>query len=104
MHTLNTTPLNPHILSTPFQSHTRWYVLTGAACVGKTTLLKSLAGQGYRIIPESARAYFEREQAKGRTLPEIRSDDTALQHGFHSSFIAGNTCSHYAWANRKIRK
>lgn len=40
MYSFNTSPLDPHILSTPYQTHTRWYVLTGAACVGKTTLLE----------------------------------------------------------------
>lgn len=81
MRPFNTLPLDALLLSYPFQTHTHWYVLTGAACVGKTTLLEALAGQGYRIVPESARAYFEAEQAKGRTLPEIRADDAALQCG-----------------------
>jgi predicted ATPase len=76
MHSFNTSPLDLHLLSTPYQTHTRWVVLTGAACVGKTTLLEALSRQ-----PESARAYFEAEQAKGRTLPEIRADRTALQRG-----------------------
>ena len=74
-----TTPLATALSATPYGVHTRWYVLTGAACVGKTTLLEALAGQGYRVIPESARAYFDAEQAKGRTLAEIRADDAALQ-------------------------
>jgi predicted ATPase len=81
MRPFNTLPLDALLLSYPFQTHTHWYVLTGAACVGKTTLLEALAGQDYRIVPESARAYFEAEQAKGRTLPEIRADDAALQCG-----------------------
>lgn len=76
-----TIPLDPALLVTPFSVQTRWYVLTGAACTGKTTLLELLAERGYQVIPESARAYFDSEQAKGRTLPEIRADDTRLQRG-----------------------
>jgi len=40
MYSFTTAPLNPYLLSAPFQAQTRWYVLTGAACVGKTTLLE----------------------------------------------------------------
>ena len=38
-----------------------------------------LADKGFQIIPEIARQYFEKELAKGRTVEEIRTDDTALQ-------------------------
>ena len=75
----NTIPLDPQRLATSFSIQTDWYVLTGAACCGKTTLLEGLAEKGYQTIPESARAYFEMELAKGRTLEEIRADDAALQ-------------------------
>jgi predicted ATPase len=80
-HPFNTSSLDPNLLSTPFCTQTRWYVLTGAACVGKTTLLEALAERGYLVVPETARVYFETELAKGRTLPEIRREDAALQRG-----------------------
>ncbi len=76
-----TTPLDPHLLATPFAVQTSWVVLTGAACTGKTTLVKALAAQGYPVVAESARGYFEIELAKGRELADIRSDDNALQRG-----------------------
>lgn len=73
--------LDPELLLTPFELRTNWHVLTGAACTGKTTLINMLAEDGFQVIPESARLYFEQELAKGRTLEEIRADGPALQRG-----------------------
>lgn len=53
---------------------TRWQVITGAPCSGKTTLIEALAGRGYRIVPETARAYIDRCLAQGLTLPQIKAD------------------------------
>jgi predicted ATPase len=75
----STAQLDPSLLSTPFSIQTNWYVLTGAACTGKTTLIEALAEKGYPVIPEGARQCFERELAKGRALSEIRSDMAGLQ-------------------------
>jgi predicted ATPase len=90
------TMLDPGILSTPYETHTNWYVLTGAACCGKTTLLEMLAGRGFQVIPESARDFFMREFARGRTLDEVRLDGGALQRGiatlqlrYEGGFAAG---------------
>jgi predicted ATPase len=41
------------------------YVLTGAPCSGKTTLLKCLEEKGFAIIPEVARVVIENEQKTG---------------------------------------
>ncbi len=76
-----TTALDRNLLSRPFEVQTNWHVLTGAACSGKTTLIEGLAGNGFEIIPESAREYFQTEMAKGRTAAEIRRNSTALQRG-----------------------
>ena len=73
--------LDPALLSTPFKTQTKWYVLTGAACSGKTTILDELARKGFKTIPESARYYFEYEITKGRSIEEIRKDGAALQRG-----------------------
>ena len=83
-----TVPLDPALLATPFGIQTGWYVLTGAACTGKTTLLELLAERGYPVLPESARQYFEAEQAKGRSLVEIRRDGGALQRGITALQVA----------------
>lgn len=58
---------------------TRWYVLTGAAACGKTTLLRQLESEGFAAMRETARWYFDRELAAGRSLADLRSDDAALQ-------------------------
>jgi len=54
---------------------TKWVVLTGATCAGKTTLITELDRRGYPVLHEVARAYVEDEVKKGREVPEIRADD-----------------------------
>ena len=71
------TALSEDLLSTPFHIQTKWCVITGASCSGKTTLIKMLAGNGFRTVPEAGRKYFERELAKGRVIEEIRADPAA---------------------------
>jgi predicted ATPase len=78
---IRTTELDLDLLSTPFEVRTNWHVLTGAACTGKTTLISMLADKGFQVVPESARLYFEKEMAGGRTLEEIQADGAALQRG-----------------------
>jgi len=80
-HHSRTIELDADILSTPFKIETDWHVLTGAACTGKTTLIDMLAEQGYQIVPENARLFFEQEMAKGRILEDIRKDVGSLQRG-----------------------
>ena len=65
-HAFLTTELDPDLLSTPFRVQTNWYVITGAPCSGKTTLIEQLADKGYRTIPETARLYMENEMAAGQ--------------------------------------
>lgn len=57
-----------------------WYVITGGPCAGKTTLIKELEKRGYRVAQEAARTYIELEQARGKTLEEIRKDEVGFQH------------------------
>ena len=78
---MTTIELDPDLVATPFEVQTNWHVLTGAACVGKTTLIELLADKGFPNIPESARQYFQREMAQGGTLEEIHADGAALQRG-----------------------
>jgi predicted ATPase len=68
------TVLDLDLLSTPFKNQTNWYVITGASCSGKTTLIDQLAGDGFKTVPENAREYIERELAKGRTVVQIREN------------------------------
>jgi predicted ATPase len=78
---LRTGGLDPVLLSTPFGVQTNWHVITGAQSCGKTTLVDGLAAAGFQTLPESARPYFEREMAKGRTLEEILRNPAAVQIG-----------------------
>jgi predicted ATPase len=80
-YSFSTVALNEDLLSTPFEIQTNWYVLTGAACCGKSTMIERLADQGIQVVPESARQYFDMELAKGRTVEEIRQDGASLQRG-----------------------
>lgn len=72
------TVLDPNILLTPFKIKTNWHVITGAPSSGKTTLIKLIEKQGYRILPEPARGYIEQELAKGLTIKEVQKDLPAL--------------------------
>ena len=78
-----TTELDPGLLSTPFEVETKWHVITGAACCGKTTLIDLLAEKGSRTVAETAREYFDREMAAGRTLAEICEDMGAVELCIH---------------------
>ena len=66
-----TTELDADLLTTPFEVQTRWHVLTGAACSGKTTMIEQLAGEGFHTAHETARQYVDLELAKGRTFEEM---------------------------------
>ena len=72
------TELDSKLLSTPFGVQTKWHVITGASCSGKTTMIDQLSNKGFRTFPEVGRLYFERELAKGRTIDEIREDRAAI--------------------------
>ena len=58
---------------------TRWSVITGAPCSGKTAVIHLLEQQGYTVIHEVARAYIDAELAKGKTLSEIKADEWAFE-------------------------
>jgi predicted ATPase len=53
---------------------TRWNVITGAPCSGKTSVIAELARRGFRVVPEAARAHIEAELKRGRCLAEVKAD------------------------------
>jgi len=59
--------------------HTKWNVISGAPCSGKTTLIERLQVMGYRTVPETARQFIEAEFSRGRTIEELRGDEVAFQ-------------------------
>ena len=70
--------LDRDLLSMPFRIQTKWCVITGAPCSGKTTLIKMLANAGFQTVPEAGRKFFENELSKGHTITEIREDQAAF--------------------------
>ena len=50
---------------------TKWCVVTGAPCSGKTTLVQALQDHGCRTIPEAARIIIREEMALGKSLHQI---------------------------------
>ena len=58
---------------------TRWQVVTGPPCSGKTTVINALAEQGYETVDEVARARIKRLLAANISLDEIREDGLVLQ-------------------------
>ena len=58
---------------------TNWWIVTGGPSCGKSTLLDNLARRGYRTMSEAARGYIDAQIAEGRTLEEIRRDETEFQ-------------------------
>jgi predicted ATPase len=66
--------------SNPYHRHrTAWCVVTGAPCSGKTAVIRELAGRGFRVEPEAARAYIDRRLARGETLAAIKADNLAFE-------------------------
>jgi predicted ATPase len=57
----------------------KWYVITGSASSGKTTLINSLAKLGYATIPEAARVFIDEEMKRGKTIEEIRRSEIEFQ-------------------------
>lgn len=53
---------------------TRWNVITGAPCSGKTTVIQALSALGYTTVAEAARAEIDACLARGETLAAIKSD------------------------------
>jgi|SRR6185436_8531435 len=58
---------------------TNWYVITGAPCSGKTTVVNLLQAQGYKTTIENARHYLDTQRLDGRTTDEIKKNQTAFQ-------------------------
>lgn len=56
-----------------------WYVLTGAPCSGKTTIIKLLEKKGFSVIHEIARVYIDEKMKNGETIEQIRQDEQFFQ-------------------------
>ena len=58
---------------------TRWHVITGAPCSGKTAVIKQLERRGYAVVHEVARSYIDTELTRGKTLAQIKADKWAFE-------------------------
>lgn len=67
---------------------TRWFVITGAPCSGKTTLIHELSRQGYRCTQEAARIYIDSQLAKGISIAQSRSNEGAFQQALIEAKMA----------------
>ncbi len=70
-------PLIPPTRTLPAGANTttKWVVLTGATCAGKTTTLRALEQMGFKVLHEVARGYLQQELEKGRSWSEVRADE-----------------------------
>jgi len=58
---------------------TNWYIITGAPCSGKTSVIRELERQDYRVIHEAARAYIDQQLTTGCRLDQIKADKLAFE-------------------------
>jgi predicted ATPase len=58
---------------------TNWYVITGAPCSGKTTIVNLLHARGYKTTIEHARHYLDTQRLDGRTTEDIRKNQIEFQ-------------------------
>ena len=59
---------------------TNWYIITGAPCSGKTSVIRDLERRGYRVVHEAARAYIDQQLAEGYRLEQIKADKPAFEN------------------------
>lgn len=60
---------------------TKWNVITGGPCTGKTTVINLLSDRGYQTTIEHARHYIDTQKVLGKTVEETRENKTAFQRG-----------------------
>jgi predicted ATPase len=58
---------------------TKWSVITGAPCSGKTAVIHRLEQRGYKVVHEVARACIDNELMKGKALSEIKANEWAFE-------------------------
>ena len=66
-------------IGTNVRKQTNWYVITGAPCSGKTTIVNLLRERGYKTTIEHARHYLDTQRLDGRTTQEVRKNQIEFQ-------------------------
>ncbi len=69
-----------NIFNNPIKK-TNWYVITGGPSSGKTTTVNLLKERGYITTIEHARHYLDTQRLKGRTVEEVRKNQSEFQLG-----------------------
>ncbi len=67
---------------------TRWIVITGAPCSGKTTVIRRLEQSGFRVVHEVARSIIDREMARGLSLEQIKADSDRFERAILQEKLA----------------
>ncbi len=67
---------------------TNWCVITGGPGSGKTTTINLLKERGYKTTIEHARHYIDTQIITGKTVEEIRRNQTVFQQGVLDMQIA----------------
>lgn len=60
---------------------TKWHVITGGPCTGKTTVIEQLRQMGHKTTIEHARHYIDTMQHKGASVEQIRANKRRFQRG-----------------------
>ena len=72
---------------------TEWWVITGGASSGKSTLLRALGGEGFNVQEEKARALIEGARDSGVPLEDIFAEHQVRQ----DSIFAHDFVRHRSW-------
>jgi predicted ATPase len=75
-------------------TQTNWYVITGGPSSGKTTTVNILKERGYKTTIEHARHYIDTQRVMGKTVEEIRNNQTDFQQGVLDMQIAQEKALH----------
>ena len=67
---------------------TNWYVITGGPSSGKTTTVNLLKSRGYKTTIEHARHYIDTQKVAGKTVEEIRENQSIFQQAVVDMQIA----------------
>ena len=63
----------------PHTINSRWYIIAGGPCSGKTTVLEELQRNGFQVLRETAEELLKTAVNSGKTVEEVRKDPISWQ-------------------------